>query len=249
MSHQKRTAVLAAMTTVPFIVVTALSASAKEPVYVDEPSTAVTETTPGYIDSSFLDEVEDFGTQVVAPEDGAQSNLLNPTNAQNHVLTFEQTGPTTFAAATSRAAIGTVLSGSRSQRMPTTSSNYARVSFSTGVTLNRTSLPTRVQFDGESQVCFSLPSSPSSVTVTSRYTATGVALSASVSGSGATVSGSTTTKTATTKMTKKNPAKKTCINTVDRGISFTGAIVSAREVVVGEIVYKNTKYTIQVGDE
>ncbi|AOP55026.1 hypothetical protein CXR25_16155 [Brevibacterium aurantiacum] len=49
--------------------------------------------------------------------------------------------------------------------------------------------------------------------------------------------------------TKKKPGKKTCIHNVNSGISFKGAIVHVKQLVTGVVTYKNTKYTIQVGDE
>lgn len=181
----------------------------------------------------------------------ADVEYVNPENTQVHTLVFESPDGKTLPATVEVQpyAGGSVLSGAKKQRIGSSNANYSRVSFSTGVTLNRKSLPTRAQFDGESQLCFSLPSSPSSVALSSKYTVKGIGISGSVSGSGATLTGGPTSKTATTKISKKNPSKKTCVSTVDRGISFTGAIAKVQEKVVGEVVYKGTKYTLQVGDE
>lgn len=59
----------------------------------------------------------------------------------------------------------------------------ARVGFSTGALLNKSKLPTKVQLDGESQLCLSLPAKASFVSLTDKLTVTGAKTSGTI-GSG-----------------------------------------------------------------
>ncbi|SDS49254.1 hypothetical protein SAMN04489752_1830 [Brevibacterium siliguriense] len=173
--------------------------------------------------------------------------LVNPADEQNYSLDFDNASESEGAIPQLEAysGKGTVFSGSKKKRV---GKGSARVGFSTGVVLNKSKLPTKVQFDGESQLCLSLPAKASSVSLTDKFTVTGAKISGTI-GSGSSISGGATNKTVTVKHTKKKPGKKTCINNVNSGISFKGAIVHVKQQVTGVVNYKNTKYTIQVGDQ
>lgn len=190
----------------------------------------------------------------VAPESNGSSvdaefdqQLINPDNEQNYSLEFDDAteGEEAEQQLETQAGKGTVFHGSKKKRI---GKGTARVAFSTGVALNKSKLPTKVQFDGESQLCLSLPAKASSVSLTDKFTVTGAKISGTI-GSGSSISGGATKKTVTVKHSKKKPGKKTCINNVSSGISFKGAIVHVKQQVTGVVTYKNTKYTIQVGDQ
>src|SRR5699024_850023 len=97
-------------------------------------------------------------------------------------------------------------------------------------------------------LCLSLPARASSVRLTDKFTVTGAKISGTI-GSGSSISDSSSKKTVTVKHSKKKPAKKACINNANSGISFKGAITHVKQQVTGVVTYKNTKCTIQVGDQ
>lgn len=186
-------------------------------------------------------------SSVPAADHEFDQQLINPENKQNYSIEFDDASEAegSLPQFEAQAGKGTVFHGSKKKRVGTGS---ARVAFSTGVVLNKKKLPTKVQFDGESQLCLSLPAKASSVTLTDKFTVTGAKISGTI-GSGSSISGGATKKTVTVKHSKKKPGKKTCINNVSSGISFKGAIVHVKQQVTGVVTYKNTKYTIQVGDQ
>lgn len=191
----------------------------------------------------------DVAAETKAPvaDEEFDQQLVNPDNEQNYSLEFDDAPEAEGAEPQfeAQAGKGTVFNGSKKKRV---GKGSARVSFSTGVVLNKSKLPTKVQFDGESQLCLSLPAKASSVSLTDKFTVTGAKISGTI-GSGSSISGGATKKTVTVKHSKKKPGKKTCINNVNSGISFKGAIVHVKQQVTGVVTYKNTKYTIQVGDQ
>lgn len=191
----------------------------------------------------------DVAAETKAPvaDEEYDQQLVNPDNEQNYSLEFDDASEAEGAVPQfeTQAGKGTVFNGSKKKRV---GKGSARVSFSTGVVLNKSKLPTKVQFDGESQLCLSLPAKASSVSLTDKFTVTGAKISGTI-GSGSSISGGATKKTVTVKHSKKKPGKKTCINNVNSGISFKGAIVHVKQQVTGVVTYKNTKYTIQVGDQ
>src|SRR5699024_299275 len=188
-------------------------------------------------------------TQTDTPivDESSDQSPVNPNNEQNYSLDFDKDSENADTAPQidGQAGKGTVFRGSKKKRV---GSGSARVAFSTGVVQNKSKLPTKVQFDGESQLCLSLPARASSVRLTNKFTVTGAKISGTI-GSGSSISGSSSKKTVTVKHSKKKPDKKACINNANSGISFKGAITHVKQQVTGVVTHKNTKCTIQVGDQ
>ncbi|MFJ2620314.1 hypothetical protein [Glutamicibacter sp. NPDC087344] len=183
----------------------------------------------------------------IAPIAGATADdsLVNPENEQNYSVTFPTSNNLNVAMpAASSTSRGGVLSGAATEKVNKHKGSF-RISFSSGVVLNRAFMPSQATISGESQNIWKGTKVPSKISLTDKIVVSGVGLTASASNSGVNVGGSLTTKNMTW---SSSASKKKSISHTLRNWKFGGmGVYRVQQGLNGAVHFGSAAYDNNVG--